>query len=739
MFVATADPATPPPFVRVGVFENRPIVFTDAGKGQAGIAIDVLEAIANRQGWRLRYMRGTWAEQLENLTRGDIDLLVGIAYSDKRAQQFNFSRENLIGNWGVLYQRPELAIHSPLDLKGRRVAVMKGSIHTQALDALLKSFNVDYQPVFTGSYEEVLAAVHQGQADAGAVNRIFGIMRASHYTLSQTGVVFNPIYIHYAASKTSPPAILSVIDRELAALKKDRQSVYYASLERWLESHERVPSHWLQWGGVVALVLALLAVSIGWRMRHQIRRKTRELSEKSMALQVESDKREHAQQRLNELAYFDPLTGLPNRTAFTEHFDAARHDADRYQNTIALLLLDIDRFKNINDSLGHAVGDQLIQAAARRLQSCLRGGDTIYRFGGDEFVITVGHVADASEVDRVARRLLASLTGPIELAHLTVYATASIGIALYPSHATSLENLLRNADAAMYAAKERGRNQSQLYDPSFTQRAVERLTTETRLRSALAQGELVLYYQPIIDLLGDNVVGVEALLRWCDPERGTLLPKSFVPSAEESGMIVPIGKWVLAQACRDVRHFEDMGLGALRLSVNVSSRQFEHHELLAAVRDALRESGLPPERLELEITEGVFLVLSPDVRATLASLTALGVRFAIDDFGTGYSSLGFLKHLPFDDLKIDRSFVAGIPRDTDDAQIATTIINMARDLGMNVVAEGVETREQCQFLRARGCPHGQGHYFSPALPAFALAQWLRERSQRPAIGAARGQ
>jgi len=727
--------ADDPRVLRVGVFENRPIVFTDAQGQPGGIAIDALEAIARKQRWQLTYVPGTWAEQLQRLDRGDLDLLVGIAYSDKRAKLYDFSHEHLLGNWGVLYKHPAQNIHSPLDLQGRRVAVMKGSIHTHALAELLKSFSITYQPVVVGSYEEVLTAVHDGRADAGAVNRIFGIMRAHQYALSPTGVIFNPIYIHYATPKGAPAEILAAVDRELAALKQDTRSVYYQSLEHWLSNHESSRPHWLPWASVGAVVLLLLVIAGAWRLRHQIRHRTRELLEKTRALKAETDERLRAQERLNRLAYYDPLTGLPNRTAFAERFDALQHDADRYQGTIALLLLDIDRFKNINDSLGHATGDQLLQAVAKQLQACLRGADAIYRFGGDEFVVTIGHVADVGEVNMVARRLLASLAGPIELEQHTVFATASIGIALYPEHASSLVDLLRNADAAMYAAKEHGRNQSQLYDPALTLRAVERFTTETRLRAALERGELLVYYQPIIDLPGDHVIGVEALLRWHDPTRGLMMPKTFVPSAEESGMIIPIGKWVLEQACRDVCRLEAQGMGALRLSVNVSSRQFEHHELVGTVREALRSSGLSPERLELEITEGVFLVLTDEVRSTLAALTALGVRFAIDDFGTGYSSLGFLKHLPFDDLKIDRSFVSGIPRDGDDVQIATTIINMARDLGMTVVAEGIETREQYRFLRARGCPHGQGHYFSPALPPAALEQWLRDRKQLRAVGA----
>ena len=369
---------------------------------------------------------------------------------------------------------------------------------------------------------------------------------------------------------------------------------------------------------------------------------------------------------------------------------------------------------------------RLIVQVAQRLQLCLRDEDTINRFGGDEFVATLQDIHDPSGIDQVASRMLKCLSTPINVGLTEVYTSVSIGIALFPDDDDSSDGLLKDADAAMYHTKARGGNNYQFYNVEFTNRVRDRLNLETRLRYALERDEFLLHYQPIFDLATQFPVAVEALIRWQDPQLGLIAPDNFIVSAEETGLIVPIGEWVLEHACAQIREWEAQGLGQLRLAVNVSSRQFEHNNLLSTVLSALRNSKLSPQRLDLEITERIFLKLTKKVSATLNQLKSEGVGLSIDDFGTGYSSLNYLKQLPIDTLKIDRSFVKNIPSDIDDVQIASTIIAMAHNLGLQVVAEGIETEEQLKLLTTWGCRWGQGYYMARPQPVDAITSWLAD-------------
>ncbi len=704
--------------VRVGVFDNPPVVALKKGDAPEGIAIDVIRYVAEHEGWHVEYVARPWDELLTLLDTGKIDLLVGIAYSEERAQRYRFSRESLLGNWGITYARSGARVQSLLDLKGLPVALMRSSIHSKAFAQLMKDFGVSFTPVYTDTYLQVLEAIERGDARAGVVNRTFGALNARSHKVVETGIVFNPVYIHYAAPKNADASRLQALDRQLAALKAKPESAYYASLRRWLETRqaERIPA-WALWATMATAGLLALVILIAAWLRHQVRRQTGELHQRAEQLQGEIEQRQQTQEQLNQIAYFDGLTQLPNRAGFTKSLANTLQSLQGQNSRLALLFIDIDRLKNVNDGLGHAAGDVLLQRVAERLQSSLRGHDHLSRFGGDEFVTIVSEIDSPRDAEVVAERLLRSLSAAIDIGVTQVYVTASIGIALYPDDARSMEELLKNSDTAMYQAKEQGRNRFLFYHATQTQRAVERLTVDTRLRQALERDELRLHYQPVVSMLDRRIVGVEALLRWQDPEQGLVMPASFIPAAEDTGLIVPLGAWVLEQSCAQLRAWQKRGISGLRMAVNVSTRQVEGRRLIATVERALEKSGLAPEFLELEITEGVMLVMSEDVRFTLMTLRDMGVRLSIDDFGTGYSSLSYLKQLPFHLLKIDRSFVMNIPDNHSDTQIATTILLMAQGLGLEVVAEGVETEQQYRFLKERGCEYGQGYLFSRPQPA----------------------
>ena len=442
-------------------------------------------------------------------------------------------------------------------------------------------------------------------------------------------------------------------------------------------------------------------------------------------------RRKRSEERLMYLAHHDVLTDLPNRALFSDRLRQALFEANRQGRLVAVAFLDLDRFKNINDSLGHETGDLLLRGVADRLRANVRESDTVARISGDEFMLVLPGLTTVDDASRIAQKILASLRHPMIIAGQELYISASLGIAMYPHDAKDVEGLLRNADVAMYRAKETGRNACQFYAAEMTALAQEHLQLESALRRAIDRREFVLHYQPILDLASGVVVGVEALLRWIHPERGMVEPGQFVHLAEDAGLIAPIGEWALRTACAECVAWEQRGLGELRLSVNISPRQFQSLELADTVATVLRETGLAPERLELELTEGVLLHNPENTIANMDRVSAMGVRLSIDDFGTGYSSLTYIKRLPIDQLKIDRSFVCDIPHDEDDAAIATAIIAMAHNLKITVVAEGVETPEQLAFLRAHRCDLMQGNYFSVPLPSEEFVVLMKERRQLP--------
>jgi diguanylate cyclase (GGDEF)-like protein/PAS domain S-box-containing protein len=421
--------------------------------------------------------------------------------------------------------------------------------------------------------------------------------------------------------------------------------------------------------------------------------------------------------RMAYLAQHDGLTNLPNRTLLNDRLDQAISLADRHGGQLALLYLDLDRFKHVNDSLGHAIGDRLLQSVGERLTHCVRRTDTVSRQGGDEFVVLLADIAHAPDAGISAAKILEALRAPHVIGEHSLHATASIGIATYPGDGTDPEILHRNADSAMYHAKKEGRDNYQFFTDDMNTLAVERQSVEAGLRTALERQEFELRYQPKISIATGAIVGVEALVRWRHPQRGLMTPAEFIPIAEETGLIVPMGRWILREACRQARAWQDAGLPPLSVAINVSAVELRGTDFVAGVQAILAETGLDPRYLELELTE-TFLML--DTVATvdvLRALKALGVSLALDDFGTGYSSLSNLQKFPINTLKIDRSFVRDMTTDAGDASIVEAVLAMGRSLKMNVVAEGIEARHQLAYLRQHQCPQGQGFYFSRPVAA----------------------
>ena len=483
----------------------------------------------------------------------------------------------------------------------------------------------------------------------------------------------------------------------------------------------------------------LFGASIGWRFLAQstgtiylgyvgfLLQAITGMSMIACLLEDEREASELATVEMEHLAYHDALTGLPNRPLFMDRLIMAVAQASRSNQKIAVFFLDLDRFKDINDSLGHSMGDGLLKAVAERIRRCVREGDTVARFGGDEFTLLIPRIDHIDDAAKIAQKILETLKIPFSISDHELFVTTSVGISIYPNDGGDPETLVRNADSAMYRAKDQGRDNYQLYAPAMNARALERLALENMLRKAISHRELVLFYQPIADMKTKTIVGVEALIRWKHPELGLLSPAHFISVAETSGLIIPIGDWVLRTACKQTKMWQKRLDSHLTVAVNLSARQFQQPNLAEIISEVLEETGLDAKCLELEITESNAMQNAENTIYTLRELKALGVRIAMDDFGTGYSSLNYLKRFPIDTLKLDQSFVREITTDPTDAAIATAVIAMAHSLNLKVIGEGVETEEQFAFLHKQKCDYIQGYLFSPPQAVENLETYLVER------------
>ena len=477
------------------------------------------------------------------------------------------------------------------------------------------------------------------------------------------------------------------------------------------------------------------ALSRKWQNERALRTHVESLEQLIVA---RTENLEAANRQLRHLATHDALTDLPNRVLLDDRLEQAIAHAERDAQSFAVMMVDLDRFKTINDSLGHHAGDAVLKEVSRRLHGIVRSIDTVARVGGDEFVLVIGPSANAEEAARRANEVLCQ---PIHVAGVELHVSSSIGIAFYPAHGTSADRLLAHADAAMYCAKHQGRGNYQCFAPGMDAETLERASLESELHQALRLQQLELYYQPKVDTATGDVRSAEALIRWRHPRRGLISPADFIPLAEECGLIHDIGAWVMREACRQCAAWHHAGIPPLRVAVNVAASQFRRGDLLDQIRGALEDAQLDPRHLEIELTESVVMTDPEGTAEILEQLSRMGVLVSVDDFGTGYSSMNYLRRFPIDKLKIDRGFVEDLINSADDASIVRAIISLAHSLRLKVVAEGVETPEQLQFLRMLGCDQYQGYHFSPPLPASDFAKlvvdWQREEDGESAQEAAR--
>ena len=829
------DDANAAQTLRVGLYENAPKVYRDKDGHPAGLFVELLDAIARKQGWRVQYVPCEWSDCLARLEAGELDLMPDVAYTPERGRLFEFHAVPVAHSWSQVYKHRGLVVRAFPDLADLRVALLRGSVQEEELRHLLRELGVRWSMVEADSYGQAFAAVRDGRADVAIANNFFGARAARSFGLEETAILFNPATLYFAAPKGRHAAELARIDHWLRAWQQSPDSVYFEAMRRaMMPPPLTVTPRWLPAALAVAaaLVLALLAFSLilRWRVRAATVDATAARNRLELVLEVSpvalfllreadgelavewaspnvprlygmlaeevlapgrwrqhvhpddlptlepaldhlrrhptltreyrvvdntgvihhvhevlrtlpvpagqplralstwtdvSEAKAHAAE-LSHLAHHDSLTGLPNRRLLQLFLEDATQAGRRF----AVVALDLDRLRGVNDTLGHSLGDQVLRAATQRLQARLPAEGFLARLGGDEFAAVLPG-ATADDANAFGLDVLEAFTRPLLGGATPTVLTISVGIALAPADGDEADTLLRHAELALYEAKRLGTGRRQFFQPALSTGAAQRLALETGLRMALPRQQFRLHYQPQLDLHGGTLVGVEALLRWEHPELGTIPPVQFIPVAEETGQIEEIGQWVLLEACRQLRAWDDAGLGIHGMSVNCSVQQLDADRLPAQVAAILAATGIAADRLELEITESVLMRDPEHAIVVLQALKAQGVRLAIDDFGTGYSSLAYLRRLPLTRLKIDRAFVSGIGNDPGDEEICRTVIALARNLGLETLAEGVVHLHEAAFLRAGGCTLAQGFHYARPLPPEALVAWVAAHRRQP--------
>jgi diguanylate cyclase (GGDEF)-like protein len=697
--------------VSVGIYANEPKIFLDETGQPDGFFPRLLDRIAKQEGWVLDYHFCEWEDCLDKLEKGEIDLMPDVAYSARRAQRFPLSKEVVLSSWSVVYVRKGMHVPSLKELAGKSLAVVKGSIQYRVLSEKLRKLGVHVSFHEVNGFNDVFRLVKIGWVDAGLVNTYFGHRHAGEFGLEPTTILVKPSLLVFAATP-GKQNLLAVLDRYVRAWKDDPGSFYYQAMQDWFSPVEeaRIVPTWTKWLLGLAGIAGLVLLALVLLFRTLVQRKTLELEEKARSL-------EH-------LANHDLLTGLPNRKLFFDRLKQALRRVSRSGELLAVLYIDLDQFKQINDSFGHGMGDEVLKEVTKRLRTAVREQDTIARLGGDEFAVVMETLKEPESTMHCVKRLQEALREPLSVQQVQFSISISIGISLYPQDGQDAHTLLRNADTAMFKAKEAGRSTFQYYVEEMTRTAIERSQMEADMRKALRENQFQVCYQPQISLTTGKVVGFEALARWYHPEHGQVPPSQFIPLAEDTGLILALGEWVMRTACRQFAQWRKEGMDTGLVSVNISALQLRGYALLDVVRDVVRETGFQTSWLELELTESFIMSQAQQAISVMTELRGLGVSLAVDDFGTGYSSLAYLKQLPLSKLKIDRSFIMGIPEDENDVAIVRAIIALGKTLNLQIIAEGVESKDQEEMLRRERCDQVQGYYYARALEPDEAREFL---------------
>jgi len=696
--------------VRVALYENPPKVYSAPDGSATGMFPTIIDAVAAEAGWQVAYVPCEWQDCLAQVQAGELDLVPDVAWSDERDQVLDFPAVSVANSWSQVYVRPGLAATGLADLDGSRVALLSGGIQEARFTELMEVSGQSFTPVPVRTLRDGYEAVTAGEADAVVTNSFFAAWNGSEYQLKETPIVFLPTSLYVATGEGANADLLATMDDYLGPWRADPDSVYFDALYGTVAAPPSftVP-RWVVISILVLVGVLLLALIVAVVLGLQVRRRTRDL--------------QASEEKYRTLETRDPLTDLPNRALHAELLHRCVDEAQEEATSFSMLLVDLRDLAALNEGLGHARAQEVLQEIASRLVATVGDDCTVARMGGGEFAV---HVPESAGVldGLLAQRVLDAIQRPVVVEGQQVFVGACAGIASYPTDGPGPDDVQRTAEAALRLAKSAGPGSFRYASADLTERARERIALSAELRAAIDRDELVLHYQPQQSLTTSDIVGLEALIRWNHPIRGLVPPGDFIPLAEASGIIVPLGEWVLGEACRQVAQWRADGLVPPPVAVNLSASQFSDDGLVAKVASALSAAGIEAAALELEITETSVMLDVDLATRSLTELRALGVSLAIDDFGTGYSSLAYLRSMPVATLKIDISFVRGIVDNPEDASIVRAVVALGHGLGLTVLGEGVETAEQRSMLADLGCDVIQGYLLARPLPSADVATWL---------------
>ena len=695
-----------------------PYEFVDEKGEYKGFNIDIMRAIEETVHIEIELIPMRWTDAVSALERGQIDAIQGMAKIPSREEKYKFTQSTSINSSAIFVKKETDYIRNINDLKGARIAYQMGDINE------VKILEIPYAIMIPRHNQvEGLEALLNNEADAFIGNKAVAIYRLNKMKAANKVKVLEEPVGEISYGPVTMPENLEVYNILDEGLRKIKDSGDYDKIYKKWFGDQLSPGrfnlrYYLKEIIIISLVIIIILLGFFlWNKKLQI-----EVAKRTKELKIANENLKSQQERIYNLAYYDTATGLPNRLYFTEKLENTIESLNENE-ILAVFYLDLDKFKHINDTLGHKIGDKVLKLVGERLRTTI-ANNTLARASGDAYIILIKDVENEDEALQLAKKIVDDFKQPILVEDYKLYLTVSIGVAIYPEAGIDSISLIKNAEVALYKAKDMGGNNYFKYNEEMGKQEYLNLTTLNELREAVTNDEFILYYQPKIDIKTRKIIGMEALIRWKSPRKGLVFPDKFIPLAEDTGLIFPIGEWVIKEACRQNKQWIEKGYKPRRVSVNISARQFQHYKFLDTVSNALKETGLEPEYLGLEITETVAVSDIDHTINVLKELKELGVFVIMDDFGTGYSSLSYLKEMSIDEIKIDRTFISDMEISEKNRAISNTIIILAKQFNILVTAEGVESKEQLKILENMGCHKAQGYYFSKPIPNLEFEKLL---------------
>lgn len=703
--------------------DHPPYQYTDKDGKPTGFSVDVINAIAEEMNLNIELTLMEWSDAVKTFENGQVDGVIYMAQREDWQRTYKFIPPIIIDRQVIFVNRETVNINNLEDLAGLRVSYQESDYSEPYIK------EIPYVEIFPKSnLQEAMLDLKMKNVDAVVGNKLVGIYYLQKYKLTDSiKIAGEPVLtVTYGTAISKDNEELSIVlEKGFNTIKENK--VYEQIYRKWFgEDVGSIKTIYTKYRNSIIIIVTFIIVIIfilyiyNKKLQREVKRRTQELELANKELI------EH-QKEIYNLAYFDSITSLPNRVYFIKALNSIFENIQEQEGIFGVLLLDIDRFKHINDTLGHNVGDYILRLLGTRIRKILREEDIIARTGGDEYYILINNVESVCDIVEISKLILEDFKKPYHIRDYELYLTTSIGISTYPEDGLDSNSIMKNADLALYKAKELGGNSYYVYGDEIKSKGLEKMMLVSQLRQGIKNNELVLHYQPQIDILTGEISGLEALVRWQHPELGLLYPDKFIPLAEETGLIVQIGEWVLKEACKQVKYWTDLDQNIM-MSVNISARQFQRRDFIKEIIDILNEVGLSSKNLTLEITETIAISDIEHTLKILDRLNALGIAVAIDDFGTGYSSLNYLNQMSVNELKIDKSFIWDIEKNNKNKMISNTIIILAKQLGLKVTAEGVENEEQLNILKEMKCDIAQGYHFSKPVPKESINEMLSIKS-----------